>query len=119
MTNTKVIKGMLQVGLLLAAMPLAACVATVGVRGVSIPPDAAQTCGRHCQTIGMQLSAVAIMADNVGCVCQAAAEPRASADAAGQLGTPPAGVMTIAAQEAAAAMALQQQQRQQQQQLQH
>ena len=116
MTNTKGIKGMLPIGLLLAALSLAGCMATVGVNNVSIPPDAALTCGRHCQTIGMRLSAVAIMANNVGCVCQTAAEPRASAEAAGQFGTPPAGVTTIAAQQAAvAAIALQQQMQRQQQ----
>jgi len=56
---------------MLAALSLTACMAPVGTSGViSVPPDAAQTCARHCQTIGMRLTAVAIMANNVGCVCQ-------------------------------------------------
>ena len=56
------------------------------------PPDAGQTCARHCQTIGMRLSAVAIMAENVGCVCQPAGAPAARAPpAAGEFGTPPGG----------------------------
>lgn len=100
---------------LAALLPLASCMATVGVSNFKIPPDAGKTCAGHCQEIGMQLSAVAIMADNVGCVCQYAAQPRASADTAGQFGTPAGGMTAIAAQEAAAAMALAQQQRQQQQ----
>lgn len=117
MTKTKRIKGMA-----LAVLSLSACMATVGVDARSIPPDAGQTCARHCQTIGMRLSAVAIMAENVGCVCQPAAAPVASAEAAGEFGTPAGGMTTIAAQQAAAASqsaaataALQQQQRQQQQ----
>ena len=113
MTKTNGIKGMAQVGLLLAMLPLSACMATVGVDARSIPPDAAQTCARHCQTIGMRLSAVAIMAENVGCVCQPAGAPTASG--AGEFGTPAGGMTTIAAQQAAAAVALHQQQQRQQQ----
>src|SRR4030095_949696 len=57
--------------LLLAALSLTACMAPVGTSGVvSVPPDAAQSCAQHCQTIAMRLPAVAIMANNVGCVCQ-------------------------------------------------
>jgi hypothetical protein len=57
--------------LVLAAVSLTACMAPVGTSGVvSVPPDAAQTCTQHCQAIGMRLTAVAIMANNVGCVCQ-------------------------------------------------
>jgi hypothetical protein len=110
MMKLRQIEGMVRIGLLLAALPLSGCMAAVGVNSRSIPPDAAQTCDRHCQTIGMRLSAVAIMADNVGCVCQGAWQPRASADAAGQLATPPGGITAIAAEQAAvAAAALQQQ----------
>ena len=116
MTKTNGIKG------ILAVLSLTGCMATVGVDARSIPPDAAQTCARHCQTIGMRLSAVAIMAENVGCVCQPPAAPVASGEAAGEFGTPAGGMTTIAAQQAAAASqsaaataALQQQQRQQQQ----
>ncbi len=46
-----------------------ACMAPVG-SGLDIPPDAAKTCSDHCVTVGMRLSAIAIMANNVGCVCQ-------------------------------------------------
>src|SRR5215475_9621207 len=57
--------------LLLAALSLTACMAPVGTSGVIyVPPDAAQTCAQHCQTIGMRITAVAIMANKVGCVCQ-------------------------------------------------
>ena len=126
MTKNNGIKVTARIELLLpvlAVLSLSACMATVGVDARSIPADAAQTCARHCQTIGMRLSAVAIMADNVGCVCQPAGAPTASAADAGELGTPAGGMTTIAAQQAAAASqsaaataALQQQQRQQQQQ---
>jgi hypothetical protein len=87
--------------------------ATVGVDHASIPADAAQTCARHCQSIGMRLSAVAIMAENVGCVCQHASDP-ATPTTAGELSAPSAGMATIAMQRAAE----QQQQQRQQQQLQ-
>ena len=60
--------------LLLGALSLTACMAPVGTSGVvHVPPDAAQSCAQHCQTIGMRLTAVAIMANNVGCVCQSPA----------------------------------------------
>jgi hypothetical protein len=102
----------LSVGLLLAAAaPLASCMATVGVNSMSIPRNAAQTCDRHCQTIGMRLSAVAIMAENVGCVCQFVPQPQASAGEAGELATPIAGMATIVLQAAAARQQQQQQQR--------
>jgi hypothetical protein len=67
--------------LVLAALSLTACMAPVGTSGViSVPPDAAQSCAHHCQTIGMRLTAVAIMANNVGCVCQS---PASAGSAAG------------------------------------
>jgi hypothetical protein len=67
--------------LLLAALSLTACMAPVGTSGVvSVPPDAAQSCTRHCQTIGMRLTAVAIMANNVGCVCQSPAPAGSAAE---------------------------------------
>jgi hypothetical protein len=74
--------------LVLAALSLTACMAPVGTSGVIyVPPDAAQTCARHCQTIGMQLTAVAIMASNVGCVCQHPA-PAGSAAASSSRAAP-------------------------------
>jgi hypothetical protein len=88
--------------LLLAVLPVGACMATVGVNNVSIPKDAAKICAGHCRSIGMTLSAVAIMAENVGCVCQASGKDDEEASA-GELSSPAAGMATIALQEAAAA----------------
>jgi hypothetical protein len=88
-------------GLLLAVLPLGACMAPVGVSGRTIPTNAAKICAGHCRTIGMTLSAVAIMAENVGCVCQAASDK--DEEAAGELSTPAAGMATIALQAEAAA----------------
>ena len=63
-----------ELSFVLATLSLTACMAPVGTSGViSVPPDAAQSCAQHCQTIGMRLTAVAIMANNVGCVCQSPA----------------------------------------------
>jgi hypothetical protein len=60
--------------------------ATVG-SDIKVPPDAADTCETHCRAIGLRLTAVAIMASNVGCVCQQAGEksaaPGGEASAAG------------------------------------
>jgi hypothetical protein len=56
--------------LLLMVVPLAGCVAPVGVSALSIPHDAGNVCSQQCRSIGMSLSAVAIMANNIGCVCQ-------------------------------------------------
>src|SRR5262249_434443 len=77
--------------LVLTALSLTACMAPVGTSGmVSVPPDAAQSCAQHCQTIGMRLTAVAIMANNVGCVCQSPA-PAGSAAGSSSPAAPRAG----------------------------
>jgi hypothetical protein len=56
----------------LFAVALGACKAPVGTRGVvSVPEDAAARCTAHCQSIGLPLESVVIMANNVGCVCKA------------------------------------------------
>ncbi|MGH1343518.1 MAG: hypothetical protein ACRBN8_18300 [Nannocystales bacterium] len=69
---------------------LTGCPAVVGTSGLTtVPPDAGKTCTTHCNTIGMDLGAVAIMANNVGCVCQ----PRTTqADASAAVS---AGMVTI------------------------
>src|SRR5262245_21516243 len=70
-----------ELSLVLTALSLTACMAPVGTSGViSVQPDAAQSCAQHCQAIGIRLTAVAIMANNVGCVCQSPA-PAGSAPA--------------------------------------
>jgi hypothetical protein len=46
-----------------------ACTAPVG-SNLEVPSNATSTCETHCRSIGLELSAVAIMANNVGCVCQ-------------------------------------------------
>ena len=76
--------------LLMACALCAACPgsATVGAN-VTVPKDSQTTCSQHCETIGMALDAVVVMADNVGCVCRAkptgapAGEPAGPASAAG------------------------------------
>jgi hypothetical protein len=69
----------------LLALCAAGCTAPVGVRNVSVPPDAAATCASQCNGIGLSLSSVVIMAEHVGCVCGAApaAAPAAPGAAAG------------------------------------
>ena len=59
--------------ILLIGLLCSACAATVGTGGAFyVPKDAATTCSAHCNEIGLGLSSVVIMANNVGCVCSAA-----------------------------------------------
>ncbi|NUP06784.1 MAG: hypothetical protein HOW73_12080 [Polyangiaceae bacterium] len=82
-------------GILAIAVFVSACKATVGVGGmVDVPSDSATTCKTHCESIGMKLGAVAIMANNVGCVCQPPDQPAPSNAAV------TAGMATIAMQDA-------------------
>lgn len=75
---------------------LSGCPATVGKTGlVQIPSDAAQTCSSLCSEIGLELSAVAIMASNVGCVCQPATTTPSARSATGIAG----GMTTIMLEE--------------------
>lgn len=68
------------------------CVARVG-SDLSVPPDAAGTCAAQCSSIGLQMTAVAIMANNVGCVCQPPARMGAGPQAGATGAT--AGMATI------------------------
>jgi hypothetical protein len=75
-----------------------ACTAPVG-SSINVPSNAASTCETHCRDIGLELSAVAIMANNVGCICE---RPKAPA-ATGQRGeSVTAGMATIMLQQAEA-----------------
>ena len=56
-----------------------ACTAPVG-SNLQVPSNATSTCEAHCRSIGLELSAVAIMASHVGCVCQRATSPQAASD---------------------------------------
>ena len=102
MTNNRSIGVLSRVVLLLGTLSLTSCMATVGADMMSVPSDSAQRCDGHCRSIGLSLSAVAIMANNVGCVCQPAAAPRTSALSAGETSTPVAGMATVLMQHVAA-----------------
>lgn len=71
-----------------------ACSATVGSRA-EVPEDAGVTCRAQCQRVGMELSAMAIMANNVGCVCTA----RGQGDPTTSAGATTAGMATLMLQE--------------------
>jgi hypothetical protein len=69
---------------LLLALCSAGCAAAVGTTGsIYVPRDAAQTCASHCIDIGLALSSVVIMANNVGCVCSATPSQAPGAAAGG------------------------------------
>lgn len=60
---------------------VAACTtpAKVGVgRAIEVPQDSAARCSAMCESIGLTLDSVVVMASNVGCVCRKAAEANPS-----------------------------------------
>jgi hypothetical protein len=62
---------------------LAGCPATVGTSGeYYVPKDSRQRCESRCTEIGMELGAVAIMANEVGCVCRPSGSGKVGAEAA-------------------------------------
>jgi hypothetical protein len=95
-------------GTLLMISFLGGCTAQVG-SSLSVPPDSKEICTNYCSEIGMTLSAVAIMANNVGCVCKVNAESADSKEPTSEeSGSVTGGMATIMLQAAA-----QQQQQQQ------
>lgn len=75
---------------------LSGCTAPVG-SNLEVPQDAASTCQDHCQSIGMRLTAVAIMANNVGCVCEPRDASASNSSAVRQQSSATAGGMTAIA----------------------
>ena len=78
---------------------LAGCTAPVG-SSLRVPSDAANTCRSLCSGVGLEMSAVAIMASNVGCVCQEHRQASRSAAAVDREAVT-AGMATIVLQEEA------------------
>ena len=94
----------------LALFPLlVGCTAVVGAKGVKVPEDSAAQCEQHCESIGMELSAVAIMANNVGCVCERR-EKSAQSGSPKYASSTAGGMATVIMQEAEAAQQQQQSQ---------
>ncbi len=87
--------------LLLLTSLLPACTAHVGAETVRIPSNSASTCAHQCRSIGLQVTAVAIMANNVGCVCQHRSQASVDSDLVAQSSTTAAGMSTIMMQDAA------------------
>ena len=83
---------------------LVACQAALPAN--SVPREAAGECAKHCGTLGMTLSAMVVIANMTGCVC----EPTGKRSATAQ--SEPGGA--VAAGGAAIAVAIQQQQQGQQ-----
>lgn len=76
---------------LFSALLATGCTADVGASSLSVPKDGATQCANQCAVMGLSLSAVAIMANNVGCVCQV--QPAARTQ--GTNAVAPAGMATI------------------------
>jgi hypothetical protein len=79
-------------------LSVAGCMAKVGAEDVSVPEDAASNCASQCESIGLRLGAVALMANTVGCVCQLPT-PGMQRAALSESGTITAGMATIMMQE--------------------
>ena len=77
----------------------------------TLPPDTPQECTRLCQSMGLQLTAVVVVASSAGCVCEA--QPSGKARPVGGTAASLGGAV-VALQEAEAATHQQQMQMQQQ-----
>jgi hypothetical protein len=79
--------------LLVGCMP-----APVGAAGFSsVPTDGASQCADQCGKMGLRLSAVAVMANHVGCVCEVPpAGGQVAPASAGKQSLAPAGMATLA-----------------------
>lgn len=109
----------MKIALAFMVMGLVACAANVGTSGVTyVPKDSASTCGGYCNEIGMQLSSVVIMANNVGCVCSPGLPPPSLPPGAAPAEAP-AAASTSAAAGMAALVVAEEARRQQQNQQQH
>lgn len=93
----------LRATLVLSALLGVGCVAHVGAEDKKVPQDGASRCASQCAVMGLQLSAVAIMAGHIGCVCQPPSSPPTSH---GERAVGPGGMATL--------LMIQQQQQQQQ-----
>jgi hypothetical protein len=82
----------------LAAL-VSACVAGVGSPMASVPFDAAGRCADYCGKMGMNLGAVVVMANNVGCVCTPMGHGSTASLASVEGGAAGAGLVTLLAQE--------------------
>ena len=81
------------------ALVLAACATRPPVApGLTLPPDTAQECVNVCQRIGLQLSAVVVVANSAGCVCEVQPGPPPGARQGGASAAS-AGAIIVAAEE--------------------
>jgi hypothetical protein len=69
---------------------------------VTLPPDTAQKCVAVCGGMGLKMSAVVVVADKSGCVCEPADAP--APHAAGGASAAVAGVLVALEEEASAAV---------------
>ena len=68
--------------LLLVCLFLGGC-ATAKATSRSVPPQRADECRADCASLGMELSAMVIMINAAGCVCQPPGRPSASTTSGG------------------------------------
>jgi hypothetical protein len=68
----------------------------VTTQNLTLPADSASTCLAQCRSIGLDLSSVVIIAQNIGCVCSPAPAP----------GAPPPATQTSSAAAAAGMTAI-------------
>ncbi|MCR9159239.1 MAG: hypothetical protein ACE37F_09025 [Nannocystaceae bacterium] len=93
--------------LLISCLFPLACTAPVGVTGPStVPADGVAQCDAQCGTMGLQTTAVVVMAGRIGCVCErAGSAARTGEESAGLAGGMAAIVQQEEQQQASAAAA--------------
>lgn len=74
-----------------------ASVAEPVARGATIPTDSAAVCTSHCAAMGLRMSAVVVILNSVGCVCQ----PEVAASHPGPPGSAATGASTVPGSSAA------------------
>ena len=93
--------------ILLLLLLLAACATRPPVGSlVRLPRDTAQECTNVCESIGLRLTAVVVVASSAGCVCEAQPGPGATPGGASAAS---AGAIIVVEEEEAAQHAQQQQ----------
>jgi hypothetical protein len=101
---------------LLACAALPACVTTPPVApNVKVDTEVTGQCTKHCQSLGMELSAVVIIMNATGCVCEPALGAQGRAPSRAVAPGPSAAVGGAAVQAVLAAQQQSQQQQHQQQ----
>jgi hypothetical protein len=93
---------------MVVAVGLAACVheaAPAVSPEIQVPPDSASVCAGHCSAMGLELSAVVLVGNRIGCVCAPSAPAPSGAPGASRGGAAAATAISMVIDDEAAAAA--------------